>query len=85
MLRTIIYFVRREAAIRIALVAPPFIPVPPKRYGGTELFVANLACGLTKLGHEVVVYANGESKVPVEVRWIYHRPNGRLPESFRRR
>ena len=57
--------------MRIALVAPPFISVPPKRYGGTELFVANLACGLTKLGHDVVVYANGESEVPVEVRWIY--------------
>ena len=71
MLRTIIYFVRREAAIRIALIAPPFISVPPKRYGGTELFVANLARGLTKLGHDVVVYANGESELPVEVRWIY--------------
>ncbi len=57
--------------MRIALIAPPFISVPPKRYGGTELFIANLACGLTKLGHDVVVYANGESEVPVEVRWIY--------------
>jgi glycosyltransferase involved in cell wall biosynthesis len=62
---------RREAAIRIALIAPPFIPVPPKRYGGTELFVANLARGLTKLGHDVVVYANGESEIDVEVRSIY--------------
>jgi glycosyltransferase involved in cell wall biosynthesis len=65
-----ILFVGRRA-IRIALIAPPFISVPPKRYGGTELFVANLARGLTKLGHDVVVYANGESEVPVEVRWIY--------------
>ena len=29
--------------MRIALIAPPFICVPPKMYGGTELFVANLA------------------------------------------
>ena len=57
--------------MRIGLIAPPFISVPPKRYGGTELFVANLACGLTKLGHDVVVYANGESEVPVEVRSLY--------------
>lgn len=57
--------------MRIALIAPPFISVPPKRYGGTELFVSQLAVGLKRLGHEVVVYANGESKVPVEVRWIY--------------
>ncbi len=57
--------------MRIALVAPPFIPVPPTRYGGTELFIAHLAVGLRKLGHEVVVYANGESTVPVERRWLY--------------
>jgi len=57
--------------MRIALIAPPFIPVPPKRYGGTELFVSALARGLAKLGHDVVVYANGESEIPVVVRWIY--------------
>lgn len=57
--------------MRIALVAPPFICVPPQRYGGTELFVAQLATGLAKLGHEPVVYTNGESTVPVERRWLY--------------
>ncbi len=57
--------------MRIALIAPPFIQIPPKRYGGTELFLASLAQGLKKLGHEVVVYANGESEIPVEVRWLY--------------
>jgi glycosyltransferase involved in cell wall biosynthesis len=68
--------------MRIALIAPPFIPVPPTRYGGTELFVANLACGLTKLGHDVVVYANGESKVPVEVRWIYPKSQWPITGEF---
>ena len=43
--------------MRIALIAPPFIEVPPTRYGGTELFVANLACELHSSGHEVTVYA----------------------------
>ena len=57
--------------MRIALVAPPFIPVPPKRYGGTELFIAHLACGLLRLGHEVIVYANGESSLECEVRALY--------------
>jgi glycosyltransferase involved in cell wall biosynthesis len=57
--------------MRIALIAPPFISVPPQRYGGTELFVAQLAAGLKRLGHEPIVYANGESKIPVELRWIY--------------
>ena len=57
--------------MRIAIVAPPFIPVPPRRYGGTELFIAHLASGLVDLGHEVIVYANGESALPCEVRWLY--------------
>ena len=57
--------------MRIALVAPPFIPVPPRRYGGTELFIAHLATGLLRLGHEVIVYANGESRLAGEVRSLY--------------
>lgn len=57
--------------MRIALIAPPFICVPPERYGGTELFIAQLAVGLTNLGHEAVVYTNGQSTVPVERRWLY--------------
>lgn len=57
--------------MRIALVAPPFIPVPPKVYGGTELFISHLAEGLKKLGMDVVVYCNGESTVAVEKRWLY--------------
>ena len=63
--------------MRIAIVAPPFIPVPPIAYGGTELFVAQLAEGLVGSGHDVIVYANGESRVRCEVRWLY--PNGDWP------
>lgn len=59
--------------MKIALVAPPFIPIPPPEYGGTELFVAQLAEGLARTGIEVVVYTNGESTVPTERRWLYER------------
>jgi glycosyltransferase involved in cell wall biosynthesis len=57
--------------MRIALIAPPFIAVPPIDYGGTELFVAQLAEGLKRQGIDVVVYANGESTVEVERYWRY--------------
>jgi glycosyltransferase involved in cell wall biosynthesis len=57
--------------MRIALIASPFISVPPKKYGGTELFISQLAEGLTRLGIDVVVYANGESTVNAELRWLY--------------
>lgn len=59
--------------MRIGLIAPPFISVPPRYYGGTELFIAQLAEGLKRLGIDVVVYANGESTVDVELRWLYEK------------
>ncbi len=57
--------------MRIGLIAPPFIAVPPLRYGGTELFVANLACALHQRGHDVTVYANGDSTLPCRVKARY--------------
>src|ERR1041384_4530330 len=63
--------------MRIALIAPPFISVPPERYGGTELFLAQLAEGLADMGEDVVVYANGESRVGAEVRSLY--PDSQWP------
>jgi glycosyltransferase involved in cell wall biosynthesis len=57
--------------MRVALISPPFLPVPPKKYGGTELFIAQLAEGLQCAGIDVVVYTNGESTVGVEKRWLY--------------
>ena len=63
--------------MRVALIAPPFIAVPPADYGGTELFIAHLAEGLQRRGVEVTVYANGESTVATERRSIY--PQARWP------
>jgi glycosyltransferase involved in cell wall biosynthesis len=65
--------------MRIGLIAPPFISVPPRKYGGTELFIAHLATGLNSMGHEVVVYANGESTVPVERRALYSKAEWPIP------
>lgn len=57
--------------MRIALIAPPFIPIPPPRYGGTELFIGALAKGLERLGHEPIVYTNGDSILDCETRWKF--------------
>jgi len=66
--------------MRIALVAPPFITVPPKKYGGTELFVAELAVALQDEGMDVMVYANGESTVDAPTRWFYEKADWPLIE-----
>lgn len=47
--------------MRIALLAPPYLPVPPKAYGGTEKIVSLLAEGLVSRGHEVTLFASGDS------------------------
>jgi glycosyltransferase involved in cell wall biosynthesis len=55
--------------LRIALISTPFVPVPPRAYGGTELVVTDLARALTNRGVEVVVYATGDSCLEgIEVR-----------------
>lgn len=50
-----------DKRLRIALVAPPFLPVPPARYGGTERIVSVLADGLHERGHDVTLFATGDS------------------------
>jgi glycosyltransferase involved in cell wall biosynthesis len=49
--------------MRIALVSTPFVCVPPRSYGGTELVVAELAKALVARGVDVVVYATGDSRL----------------------
>jgi glycosyltransferase involved in cell wall biosynthesis len=65
--------------MRVGLIASPFISVPPAAYGGTELFIANLAEALGRLGTEVIVYTNGESQVNAPKRWLYPRHEWPLP------
>lgn len=51
--------------MRIGIVAPPWLPVPPPRYGGTEAIVDQLARGLHAAGHEVLLWTTGDSTCPV--------------------
>ena len=64
----------RRPAMRIGLIAPPWIPVPPPAYGGTEEVIDNLARGLTALGHDVRLFTVGESTCPVPRQWLYRSP-----------
>ncbi len=47
--------------LRIAMIAPLWVPVPPFTYGGTELVVANLVEALVARGHDVTLFASGDS------------------------
>src|SRR6478672_6088412 len=60
------YFMK-DSTMRIAQIAPLYESVPPKLYGGTERVVACLSDALVQRGHEVVLFATGDSKTLAEV------------------
>lgn len=56
--------------LRIGLLAPPWLPVPPIGYGGTEAVVDRLARGFQEAGHHVVLFAAPGSTCPVDTRSV---------------
>jgi glycosyltransferase involved in cell wall biosynthesis len=62
--------------MRIALVAPPWAPVPPALYGGIEQAVDSLARGLSAAGHDVLLFATGDSTSPVPRSWVLAEAEG---------
>src|SRR5262245_66631142 len=52
--------------LRVLLVSPPMLPVPPPTYAGTERVVAAIGDELHRRGHEVALVAPGDSEVPYE-------------------
>jgi glycosyltransferase involved in cell wall biosynthesis len=53
--------------MRIAQLAPLYEPVPPRYYGGTERVVAVLTEQLVANGHDVVLFASGDSATSAEL------------------
>jgi glycosyltransferase involved in cell wall biosynthesis len=51
----------RDGAVRIAQVAPLYERVPPALYGGTERVVSYLTEELARRGHDVTLFASGDS------------------------
>jgi glycosyltransferase involved in cell wall biosynthesis len=53
---------KTEVPMRIAQIAPPFESVPPTHYGGTERVVHLLTEELVGRGHDVTLFASGDSR-----------------------
>ncbi len=53
--------------MRVAILADPYVPIPPPKYGGTEQVIINLIKGLMELGHEPILLGPGDSDVPCEL------------------
>lgn len=59
--------------MRIAQIAPLYEAVPPKLYGGTERTVSFLTEELVALGHQVTLFASGDSTTSARLEAVWPR------------
>jgi glycosyltransferase involved in cell wall biosynthesis len=64
--------------MRIAQVSPLWERVPPPAYGGIELVVSQLTDELVRRGHEVVLFASGDSQTLILFTLMWGFPHCRL-------
>ena len=62
--------------MRIAQLCPPWLAVPPKGYGGVEWVVSLLADGLAEAGHEVTLFATGDSSTTARLEYVFDEAPG---------
>src|SRR5829696_3212470 len=64
-----------DGPMRIAMLAPPWIPVPAPAYGGIEEVVRLLSTGLTARGHDVTLFAPPGSRSEADVVAVLEEPH----------
>src|SRR5437667_12733898 len=57
----------RDRKMKIAHIAPPWIAIPPKNYGGTEIVLYNLVEEQVAQGHDVTLFAPGDAKTSAKL------------------
>jgi glycosyltransferase involved in cell wall biosynthesis len=60
--------------VKILQVAPPWLCVPPTRYGGIEWVISGLADGLVDAGHDVTLLASGGSRTRAALDTVFDKP-----------
>jgi glycosyltransferase involved in cell wall biosynthesis len=69
--------------MKVAILAPPWFAVPPSGYGGIEWIVWLLADGLTDNGHDVTLFATGDSRTKAKLDYVYeHGPSEQIGRSL---
>jgi glycosyltransferase involved in cell wall biosynthesis len=69
--------------MKIAILAPPWFPVPPTGYGGIEWVVWLLADGLVEAGHDVTLFASGDSHTKASLAAVFpSAPSEHIGRSF---
>ena len=71
------------SALRIAVISPVWFPVPPTGYGGIEWIVWLLADGLVDAGHDVTLFASGDSHTKARLASVYcTAPSARIGQTL---
>src|SRR6188472_3692491 len=65
----------RSMKLRIAMLAPPWIPIPPPEYGGVEQVVDLVCAELERRGHDVTLFAAPGSRSPADVENVLDEPH----------
>jgi glycosyltransferase involved in cell wall biosynthesis len=69
--------------MRVAVLSPVWFPVPPSGYGGIEWIVSLLADGLADAGHDVTLFASGDSRTRAKLDAVFDRaPSERIGHTF---
>jgi glycosyltransferase involved in cell wall biosynthesis len=69
--------------VRIAILAPVWFAVPPTGYGGIEWVVSLLADGLVEAGHDVTLFASGDSRTKADLVAVFPKaPSEWIGRSF---
>ena len=63
--------------MRVAVLAPAWFAVPPSGYGGIEWVVSLLADGLADAGHNVTLFASGDSRTKAKLSAVFERAPSR--------
>ncbi len=64
--------------LKIAIIAPTWFAVPPTGYGGIELVVSLLADGLVDAGHDVTLFASGDSLTKANLSYVFEEAPSEL-------
>jgi glycosyltransferase involved in cell wall biosynthesis len=69
--------------LKIAILAPAWFAVPPTGYGGIEWIVSLLADGLVDAGHDVTLFASGDSRTKAKLAAVYSQaPSREIGRTF---
>lgn len=72
----IINIMRSIRPLRIAVIAPVVLTIPPQGYGGIERVVSLLTEGLVDRGHEVTLFASGDSRTSATLASVVDKAPG---------